>query len=118
LCTKARHSAIRAPVRRRRACTSLGDVGPARRDRLKPTRLGRQSIVCHQKPLALGRKRPRSRTFIDAEAARLGLLTTPIRLKSVSSLCRVVCTQIAVEMDPDAEVSADERLTPRTALRG
>ena len=35
----------------------------------------------------------------------------------VATLCRAVCTQIAIEMDADADIADDERLTPRTALR-
>lgn len=36
------------------------------------------------------------------------------RLQSerVAALCRAVCTQVAIEMDPDAEVPATERLLP------
>lgn len=31
-----------------------------------------------------------------------------------ATLCRAVCTQIAVEMDPRAEIPADERLLPKS----
>ena len=36
------------------------------------------------------------------------------RLQSdrVSSLCRAVCTQVAIELDPEAELSSTERLFP------
>lgn len=36
------------------------------------------------------------------------------RLQSerVAALCRAVCTQVAIEMDPDTEVEANERLMP------
>lgn len=40
-----------------------------------------------------------------------------IESERAATLCRAVCTQIAVEMDPQAEVADDERLTPLTALR-
>jgi DNA-binding transcriptional ArsR family regulator len=120
----------------------------------------------------MGREKDESETVFSTAAELFGLLSTPIRLKIISSLChgeknvsqllgdidttqpnmsqhlstlyragvlgkrrdatqiyyrieseraamlcRAVCTQIAVEMDPQAEVSADERLTPRTAVR-
>ena len=34
-----------------------------------------------------------------------------------AALCRAVCTQIAVEMDPQADVPAAQRLLSRPALR-
>lgn len=40
-----------------------------------------------------------------------------IESERAATLCRAVCTQIAVEMDPDSELAADERLTPLTAVR-
>lgn len=38
------------------------------------------------------------------------------RLQSerVAALCRAVCTQVAIEMDPDSKVEAKERLMPVT----
>jgi DNA-binding transcriptional ArsR family regulator len=38
------------------------------------------------------------------------------RLQSerVATLCRAVCTQVAIEMDPDAELPPGERLMPGT----
>jgi ArsR family transcriptional regulator len=38
------------------------------------------------------------------------------RLQSerVAALCRAVCTQVAIEMDPDSKVDAKERLMPVT----
>jgi ArsR family transcriptional regulator len=40
------------------------------------------------------------------------------RLQSerVASLCRAVCTQVAIELDPDAEVPATERLLPAIGI--
>jgi len=35
-----------------------------------------------------------------------------------ATLCRAVCTQIAVEMDGDSEIPATERLAPLPALKG
>ena len=40
-----------------------------------------------------------------------------IESERAATLCRAVCTQIAVEMDPDSGLGADERLTPLTAVR-
>ena len=40
-----------------------------------------------------------------------------IESERAATLCRAVCTQIAVEMDPGSELAADERLTPLTAVR-
>jgi len=40
-----------------------------------------------------------------------------IENERAAMLCRAVCTQIAVELDPQADVAADERLTPRAARR-
>ena len=34
----------------------------------------------------------------------------------VATLCRAVCTQVAMELDPDTEVSASERLVPARAM--
>ncbi len=36
------------------------------------------------------------------------------RLQSerVATLCRAVCTQVAIELDPDSEVGSTERLVP------
>jgi DNA-binding transcriptional ArsR family regulator len=53
----------------------------------------------------LGKRRDATQIYYRIESERAAML------------CRAVCTQIAVEMDPDANVSADERLTPRTAIR-
>ncbi|HEY6132662.1 MAG TPA: metalloregulator ArsR/SmtB family transcription factor [Rubrivivax sp.] len=36
-----------------------------------------------------------------------------IASERAATLCRAVCTQIAFELDPAAELAADERLTPR-----
>lgn len=40
------------------------------------------------------------------------------RLQSerVAALCRAVCTQVAIELDPDAEVPATERLLPGASV--
>jgi ArsR family transcriptional regulator len=120
----------------------------------------------------MGQAKDESETVFSTAAELFGLLSTPIRLKIISSLCngeknvsqllgdidttqpnmsqhlstlyragvlgkrrdatqiyyrieseraamlcRAVCTQIAVEMDPDTDIAADERLTPRTAIR-
>ena len=40
-----------------------------------------------------------------------------IESERAATLCRAVCTQIAVEMDPESGLGADERLTPLTAVR-
>ena len=53
----------------------------------------------------LGKRRDATQIYYRIESERAAML------------CRAVCTQIAVEMDPDAKFSADERLTPRTAAR-
>jgi len=53
----------------------------------------------------LGKRRDATQIYYRIESERAAML------------CRAVCTQIAAEMDPDAELSAGERLTPRTALR-
>jgi len=39
------------------------------------------------------------------------------RLQSerVATLCRAVCTQVAIELDPKAEIKASERLVPAVA---
>jgi len=53
----------------------------------------------------LGKRRDATQIYYRIESERAAML------------CRAVCTQIAVEMDPQADVSADERLTPRSAVR-
>ena len=53
----------------------------------------------------LGKRRDATQIYYRIESERAAML------------CRAVCTQIAAEMDPDAELAAGERLTPRTALR-
>ena len=53
----------------------------------------------------LGKRRDATQIYYRIESERAAML------------CRAVCTQIAVEMDPDADVAADERLTPRTTVR-
>jgi DNA-binding transcriptional ArsR family regulator len=53
----------------------------------------------------LGKRRDATQIYYRIESERAALL------------CRAVCTQIAVEMDPGAPVAADERLTPRTTIR-
>jgi DNA-binding transcriptional ArsR family regulator len=49
----------------------------------------------------LGKRRDATQIYYRIESERAAML------------CRAVCNQIAVEMDPAAEVAADERLTPR-----
>jgi DNA-binding transcriptional ArsR family regulator len=49
----------------------------------------------------LGKRRDATQIYYRIESERAAML------------CRAVCTQIAVEMDPGTEVAADERLTPR-----
>ena len=49
----------------------------------------------------LGKRRDATQIYYRIESERAAVL------------CRAVCNQIAVELDPQAEVSADERLTPR-----
>jgi DNA-binding transcriptional ArsR family regulator len=53
----------------------------------------------------LGKRRDATQIYYRIESERAAML------------CRAVCTQIAVEMDPHADIAADERLTPRTAIR-
>jgi DNA-binding transcriptional ArsR family regulator len=53
----------------------------------------------------LGKRRDATQIYYRIESERAAML------------CRAVCTQIAVEMDPDTDIAADERLTPRTAIR-
>jgi ArsR family transcriptional regulator len=53
----------------------------------------------------LGKRRDATQIYYRIESERAAML------------CRAVCTQIAVEMDPGAEVANDERLTPRNAPR-
>jgi DNA-binding transcriptional ArsR family regulator len=53
----------------------------------------------------LGKRRDATQIYYRIESERAAML------------CRAVCTQIAVEMDPDTDITADERLTPRTAIR-
>ena len=76
----------------------------------------------------------------ESVAELFSLLSTPVRLKIISALCngeknvsqllaeiettqpnmsqhlatvcRAVCTQVAIDLDPDAEVPASERLLP------
>jgi ArsR family transcriptional regulator len=53
----------------------------------------------------LGKRRDATQIYYRIESERAAML------------CRAVCTQIAVEMDSDADIADDERLMPRTALR-
>ncbi len=53
----------------------------------------------------LGKRRDATQIYYRIESERAAML------------CRAVCNQIAVEMDPQVEVAADERLTPRSAAR-
>ena len=53
----------------------------------------------------LGKRRDATQIYYRIESER------------AATLCRAVCTQIAVEMDSDADIADDERLLPRTALR-
>ena len=53
----------------------------------------------------LGKRRDATQIYYRIESERAAML------------CRAVCNQIAVEMDPKAEVPADDRLTPRAARR-
>ncbi len=53
----------------------------------------------------LGKRRDATQIYYRIESER------------AATLCRAVCTQIAVEMDPAAEVSSDERLMPRSVAR-
>jgi ArsR family transcriptional regulator len=51
----------------------------------------------------LGKRREATQIYYRIESER------------AATLCRAVCTQIAFEMDPQADVAADERLMPRAA---
>jgi DNA-binding transcriptional ArsR family regulator len=53
----------------------------------------------------LGKRRDATQIYYRIESERAAML------------CRAVCNQIAVEMEPGAEIAAVERLTPRSALR-
>ena len=53
----------------------------------------------------LGKRRDATQIYYRIESERAAML------------CRAVCTQIALEMDPDADVGSSERLLPRPALR-
>jgi len=53
----------------------------------------------------LGKRRDATQIYYHIESERAAML------------CRAVCTQIAVELDPDTELAADKRLTPRSAPR-
>jgi len=48
----------------------------------------------------LGRRRDSTQIYYRLESER------------VATLCRAVCTQVAIEMDPETEVPNDERLLP------
>jgi DNA-binding transcriptional ArsR family regulator len=48
----------------------------------------------------LGRRRDSTQIYYRLQSER------------VATLCRAVCTQVAIEMDPDTEVPAGERLLP------
>jgi ArsR family transcriptional regulator len=48
----------------------------------------------------LGRRRDATQIYYRLQSER------------VATLCRAVCTQVAIEMDPDAEVPPAERLLP------
>ena len=54
----------------------------------------------------LGKRRDATQIYYRIESERAAML------------CRAVCTQIALEMDPDVEVEAGERLLPKGAVRG
>lgn len=41
-----------------------------------------------------------------------------IQSERAAMLCRAVCTQLAIELDPQAEVPAQERLLPAARLSG
>ena len=49
----------------------------------------------------LGKRRDATQIYYRIESERAAVL------------CRAVCTQIAVEMNPGTEIAPDERLTPR-----
>jgi DNA-binding transcriptional ArsR family regulator len=53
----------------------------------------------------LGKRRDATQIYYRIESERAAML------------CRAVCTQIALEMDPDTEVDAGERLLPKAAAR-
>ena len=53
----------------------------------------------------LGKRRDATQIYYRIESERAAML------------CRAVCTQIAVEMDPAAELAPEKRLTPRAAAR-
>jgi DNA-binding transcriptional ArsR family regulator len=53
----------------------------------------------------LGKRRHATQIYYRIESERAAML------------CRAVCTQIAVEMDPHAELSSEQRLIPRSAGR-
>jgi len=53
----------------------------------------------------LGKRRDATQIYYHIESERAAML------------CRAVCTQIALEMDPQAEVDATERLLPKGAAR-
>jgi ArsR family transcriptional regulator len=48
----------------------------------------------------LGRRRDATQIYYRLQSER------------VATLCRAVCTQVAIDLDPDAEVPASERLLP------
>jgi ArsR family transcriptional regulator len=51
----------------------------------------------------LGRRRDATQIYYRLQSER------------VATLCRAVCTQVAIDLDPDAEVPASERLLPSNA---
>jgi DNA-binding transcriptional ArsR family regulator len=51
----------------------------------------------------LGKRRDATQIYYRIESERAAML------------CRAVCTQIATELDPQAELSSGDRLTPRPA---
>jgi ArsR family transcriptional regulator len=53
----------------------------------------------------LGKRRDATQIYYRIESERAAML------------CRAVCTESAVEMDPQAELPSEQRLTPRTAAR-
>jgi DNA-binding transcriptional ArsR family regulator len=53
----------------------------------------------------LGKRRDATQIYYHIESERAAML------------CRAVCTQIALEMDPEAAVDATERLLPKGAAR-
>ena len=53
----------------------------------------------------LGRRRDSTQIYYRLQSER------------VATLCRAVCTQVAIELEPDAELPAADRLLPGVAVR-